>query len=233
MEKLMRPIAAGLAVLVLLAGCEYTKPVDNAVVRNLEWFSYLGGEDIRKSCGPGAQDRFRFVYNGIYTSQIRSYDVAVAPGGGADVSAFARSDPDLSRAIDITRIFSLWDGERANSIMVAREVAALRQALAKDRFLTDRPVGLRLPSNEFYWTAVACVDGGFHANAWLYPSDRYRTLNFPEVLLAHDRTGVGFYGARPTDQRDDDPTHYTGKYGSDPFFLELGENGFAGTDALL
>ena len=89
-----------LAVLAMtaltLTACEFTGAFDGAFSRNLKWFSYIGGEDLRKACGPGADDRFRFVYNGIYEKQIRSYDIHMLPEGKrASMAAFVRAEPDL------------------------------------------------------------------------------------------------------------------------------------------
>ena len=63
-------------VVLLLSGCERLGE-DHPVTRKLTWFSHLGGRDIRNSCVTGAPDRYRFVYNGIYVEQVRSYDILV------------------------------------------------------------------------------------------------------------------------------------------------------------
>lgn len=225
---------AGLAAL-LVGGCAYTGPAGNSVSRNLTWFSNIGGEDIRKACAPGAIDRYRFVYNGIYDKQIRTYDLHMLPDGrGAALSAWVRSEPDLSKANPILELGSLWGGKRTQSTLPLQGMSSLRAALAADGFQDRRPVDLRLPSNEFYWTAAACVGGRFYTNAWLYPSDRYKALKFPAILNEYDRTGVPFYAAVPVNDRDFDPTHNSGdKFGDEPFVVQLGPNGFVGTDGLL
>jgi len=230
----MRFIAALAAVSALLAGCEYAGPPDNAVARNLTWFSYLGGENIEKSCAPGAPDRYRFVYNGIYQKQIRSYDVSLLPGGrGASVSAFARGEGDLTQGLTVSQIGAIWGGTRAQAAMSPQGLADLRAALAADGMPGSRPSVLRLPSNEFYWTAAACIEGQFHTNAWLWPSERFMTLKFPAVLLAHDRTGIELYESRPFNKRDDDPTMDSGdKSPYDTFVVQLGPEGFVSTKGL-
>lgn len=227
-------VFAGLAV-ALLGGCAYTGAADNAVSRNLTWFSNLGGEDIRKACAPGASDRYRFIYNGIYEKHVRSYDLHMLPDGrGAALSAWVRPETDLTQAIPILQLGSIWGGKRAQSTLPLQAMTDLRTALAADRFRTFKPEVLRLPSNEFYWTAVACVEGRFYSNAWLYPSDRFKALKFPAILSEYDRTGVALYAAVPVNERDDDPTHDGGdKFGQEPFMVQLGPNGFVGTDGLL
>lgn len=225
--------SAAVAGLAALAGCQYAGPIDNPVGQSLTWFSYVGGEDIRNACGPDASDRFRFVYNGIYDKQVRSYDVRMLPDGrSAQISAFVRGEADLTRAFKVTEIGSLLSGKRARATMPIQGVSALRSALRTDGFRDFRPVGLQLPSNEFYWTAVACLNGRFHTNAWIYPTERFDNLKFPAVLHDFDRAGEPFYGARPVAQRDEDPrldTDY--EHNIRPFVLQLGPDGFVGTDA--
>mgnify|MGYP003667770843 CR=1 FL=1 len=203
--------------------------------RNLTWFSYIGGEDIRDRCGPGASDSYRFVYNGIYRKQIRSYDLRMLPDGrSATLSAWARAVPDFARPIPVLELGRQWDGTRAEATLPVQGVGSLRAALEADGLRGDRPDVLRLPSNEFYWTAAACVDGRFLTNAWLYPSARFESLRFPGVLKTYDRTGVPFYEARPVNRRDDDPNLYDGDQSEfAPFHVQLGPKGFVGTDGLI
>lgn len=221
---------------VALAGCQYAGPSDDPVARNFSWFDYLGAENIKAACGPGASDRLRFVYNGIYDNQVRSYDVRMLPGGrGASLSAWARGDGDLTKGVEITNLLSPWRGTRVNSVIDPQTVANLKAALEADRFTDFKPVGLRLPSNEFYWVVTGCLDGRFHANAWLYPSDRYKSLKFPAVLLEQDKTGVDFNGAVPLGKRDDDPTRVEGNRNpsDDVFWIQLGPNGIVGARGLI
>lgn len=216
-----------------LWGCQYAGPDnDNPIARNLTWFSYVGGEDIRKFCTPGASDEYRFVYNGVYEKQVRTYDIRVLPDGrSAAMSAWARGEGNLAQTRPIFQIGRIWSGDRAKASIPLGGLTELRSALKEDAFRSDRPAVLRLPSNDFYWTAVACVDGRFVANAWLYPSGRFKILKFPAVLAKYDGTGVPFRTARPVDQRDDDPTHYDRGESGKHFILQLGPNGFVGTNA--
>ena len=83
---------------IALAGCQYAGPPGNPVSRNLSWFDYVGAENLKADCGPSASDRLRFVYNGIYDEQIRSYDVRSLPRRrGATLSAWvSRREPELA-----------------------------------------------------------------------------------------------------------------------------------------
>ncbi|MGZ0245473.1 MAG: hypothetical protein ACKVH1_05760, partial [Alphaproteobacteria bacterium] len=91
---------ASVAALLALGACEYTGPAGDPVSRNLSWFDYVGAEGLRDSCAPGASTRLRFVYNGIYDKQVRSFDLFALPGGrGATMSAWARGTGDLTQGV--------------------------------------------------------------------------------------------------------------------------------------
>ncbi len=219
-----------------LAGCQYAGSSGDPFERNLTWFDYVGAENVKAACGPGASDRLRFVYNGIYDSQIRTYDVRALPGGrGASLSAWSRGDGDLTKGIEITNLLSPWQGKRVDSVIDPQTLANLKAALADDRFTGFKPVGLRLPSDEFYWVVTGCVNGRFNANAWLYPSDRYKSLKFPAILLEQDKTGLDFKRAVPVGKRDDDPGRHEGdrNVSDSVFWLQLGPNGIRSARGLI
>tara|TARA_R110002072_G_scaffold4504_7_gene31313 strand:+ start:1199 stop:1900 length:702 start_codon:yes stop_codon:yes gene_type:complete len=228
-------IIASVTAFLALGACEYTGPAGDPVSRNLSWFDYVGAEGLRDACAPGASTRLRFVYNGIYDKQIRTYDIFALPGGrGATMSAWARGTGDLTQGVGLSNILSPWQGKRVESVLDPQTTADLLKALDADRFRTFKPVGLRLPSNEFYWIVTGCLDGRFHANAWMYPSDRFKGLRFPAVLVANDRTGVDFRKAVPVNQRDDDPTRHQGNNNpaDEVFEIQLGPNRIVGARGL-
>ena len=226
-----RLIAAVLVVFVMLTGCEYSGSFDNPVSRNLSWFDYVGGRGLKEACGAGASDRLRFVYNGNYDEQIRTYDLrALSQKPGAVVSAWVRSAGNLANGVKFTNLLSPWDGDRVEGTMDRKAFAALRAALREDQFSGYRPVGLQLPSNEYYWLVTGCLNGRFHSNAWLYPSERFKTLKFPAKLLAGDHTGIKFRDPATAKIYEDYPIKTRGgRNPSDPSFLiELGANGIVG-----
>ena len=59
--------------MVILGACA-SLGEDHPITQKFNWFAHLGGADIRAACQSGAPDRYRFVYNGIYVEQVRSYD---------------------------------------------------------------------------------------------------------------------------------------------------------------
>jgi hypothetical protein len=224
-----------LTATLTIGGCQYAGPAGDPVSRNVTWFDYVGGEGLKAACGPGATTRLRFVYNGIYDQQIRSYDLHELPRGrGAALSAWARGDGDLTQAVVFPNLLSPWRGKRVESVLNPQAMADLRTALRQDRFTGFKPVGLRLPSNEFYWVVTGCIDGRFHANAWMYPSDRFKKLAFPAILQANDRTGIDFRKSRPVNQREDDPYRHEGNRSPDneTFQIQLGADGLVGARGL-
>lgn len=233
----MKNIAATVLLAVFaLAGCQYAGPSGDPVARNFSWFDYVGAENLKAACGPGASDRLRFVYNGIYDEQIRSYDVRALPGRrGASLSSWARGTGDWTRGVPATNLLSPWRGQRVNSVIDPQTLANLKSALRDDRFTDFKPVGLRLPSNEFYWVVTGCLDGRFHANAWLHPTGRYKSLKFPAILLQQDKTGVEFNGAVSVERRDEDSTRHESdrNVSDDVFWLQLGPNGIVGARGLI
>ena len=216
---MVRAFLMSTIVLVSVQACAYRGPVDNPVAGSLTWFSYVGAEDIRDTCARGAPDRYRFVYNGLYRHHVRTYDVvATGAGGPATLRARAREPANLAQGITLSDPFGPWRGKTAGSPLTAQDLGRLRQLLEKDGFFEPGPRGLRLPSEEFYWVASACVGGRFVVNAWRYPSDRFARLGFPRFLLERDRTGVDFYRARPEDER---PDGYRGAPGDDDIRLRI------------
>ncbi len=218
--------AGSLALALLaLAGCAYRGHIDQPITLKFTWFSYVAGDDIRAACAPGGQDSYRLIYNGSYTEQVRSYEVVgdgagggyyaarVMRGSGLDLNRFSVNDPQ-----------AVADWTVSRSRLTAADMSALRAALAESGAFANDAAGLRLASEQFYWTAATCRDGRFHFNAWLYPSDRYARLRFPAALLEHDRTGIAvnaprqvvpLEAARPVTRERDPKTHFNLRVGDD------------------
>jgi hypothetical protein len=185
--------------LLFLAGCtfpgltEIGGPSDNPFVRKFTWFSYVAGEDIQKSCRSGAADQFRFIHNAVYGEQVRSYDLMRAEDksyvlisrvvGNANLQQFSLnlSDPDL---------FAAWRPKVSTTPILAPELGNLVTQLGADGFFGQAPIGLELPSYGFYWVAVACHRGKYHLNAYSWPSPRYATIEFPNLLAKWNQTGI-------------------------------------------
>lgn len=187
--------ALALAGALIVASCAYQPGGgDNPVARNLTWFSYLNGDDIRGQCKAGAPDRYRFVYNGIYAEQVRTYDLTVE-GGGADPVLRIRV---LGRRGDIGRItldgpsavFSPWSGRTETVHLRPQDLARLREAMAAGGVFAPLAGRLELSSDSFYWVVAACRGGAFAFNAYRWPSPRFEAAAFPGLLLAWDPSGI-------------------------------------------
>lgn len=182
---------AGVAAILcgsLVASCAY-QPGDegNPFTRKFTWFSFIAGDDVRAACRPGAPDRFRLIYNGNWTEQVRIYEVrdGSAPVleqriiGAGSVTGLSFSDP-----------LAPWRGVTASAPIPPDEYAGFLRSLVQSRAYASPEDTLTLRSDGFYWTVASCHDGVFHLAAWLYPSDAFSHATFPAWLVAFDRTGV-------------------------------------------
>lgn len=208
--------------------------IANPLALKLTWFRYLGGEDIRQACGPGAPERYRFIYNGNYNEQLRAYEVVPQADGGAALTARVLTGSGIATTINLTfdDVLASWRWTTAQAALSRDELARLRADMSLSGLFGPAPVGERLYSNAFYWVASGCRGGVFSFNAWVYPSARYAALAFPEALLQFDRTGIAL---NPPRERDiDESFRATSARRAAPqnqapyFVMEIGANGLRG-----
>ncbi len=213
---------APIAAVLVLAGCAYDSGgMDNPVERRLQWFSFIAGADIRAGCGPGAPDRYRLVYNGFWREQVRIYEL----GEGGRLAAAVHGPADLW-SVRGGDLLAPWRGWRVETVLNPAQKSRFLDSLAASGWRDPPPLGARLPSDGFYWTAVACEGGRFRFNAWLFPSAAFGALSFPPVLEALANTGVAIAPA--------DPFAYVGKYdqphlAAERWFVTVGADGLTGT----
>ena len=216
-----------------LAACMADGVPGDPVSMKFQWFSYLDGADIRESCGPGAHDRYRLVYNARYNEQVRTYEVAVYEQSGRVVAR--ATSPGLSLyQTDAGLDFGWQTSERR---LDPGETERLRKALRESGVYDPTPVGLELLSWGFYWVVALCEEGRFHFNAFVYPSEAFERLSFPDFLFAHDGTGVRVNPPRPTPGGERFRALGGGPGGRDEFdrgfLLRVRENGLRGTTPLV
>lgn len=218
-----------LAALLCLSACAADGVAGDPISRRFTWFSMLGGEDIRNGCGPGAPARYRLVYNGIYTEQIRIYELWARPDGSAvlDTTVLA-GGVSLGPSI-FADLGALVGGRRDRAELSPDQSRDLQVAMQAGGVLSPPPVGLRLRSDAFYWTTAACVGGRFHFNAFDHPSPRFAALRFPALLFQLEGSGVAVNPPRPLDLG---PFELTGAHETGPgrksgprFLVEVGANG--------
>lgn len=213
-------IAAAFAA--ALAGCAAQGPVDDPIARNITWYSYLGGEDIRAACGSGASDRYRFVHNAVWGEQTRSYDVTARPGGGRQISRVFGSANLLS--FDPFDPQGPWRGQRSEVPLDPAAMARIARLLPGEEAV--RP-GTWLRSEDYYWAASACQDGRFIFRAWDSETRDFDGLPFLKVLLPADRTGVAPRPWKRLDLPPFDPVRTrrgTGQPTLQVFQVQVGDN---------
>jgi hypothetical protein len=232
---------AALLVAVVCASCAYTGRND-AISHRFTWFSYLNGDDIRKRCGPGALDRYRFVYNGVYVKQVRTYDIVPSQTtdgyvltarvlGPSDLSAVVINNPIDTITEDPLSLLAPFAGTSARIGLGGRDLDVLDQALTQSGFFQPPPKGLYIHSDDFFWIGVACIGGRLTFNAWRYPSPQFDALTFPALVFSWDETGIAVNPPRdlsPFQIYGDATTRDTVPH----FTLTVGDDGLEGVGTL-
>lgn len=180
---MIRSILSPFIVLLAFAGTASAQGIPtNPIGRTLQWPGIMAGDDIRAACVPGAPERWRFVYNAIYSEQVRSYDIA---GGMIETRVFDRL------GIGYMTTFSLADFIRGATSAVPISPEDQRRLLAV--WEADLPNAVKpgghLRADRFFWTSAGCRDGRFVVAAFAYPPDASTPFGFPLELARFDRSG--------------------------------------------
>src|SRR5882672_8830264 len=194
----VRGLAVALILGVALDACAYHGNFDDPIQRRFQWFSFLGGDDIKAACRPGSIDRYRFVYNGRYAEQVRAYELVGDGAGGGYLTARAMGGYANLAAVSLDDPMAPLRWKESRARLSAAAFNLFKQALEKDGFLQPpKTAGRRVSSDGFYWLASGCWDGQFHFGAWIYPSEDFQALHFPALLLARDQSGMAFNPPHP------------------------------------
>jgi hypothetical protein len=167
--------------------------IDNPLTRSFYWFRYVAGTDIREACAAGGPNHIRLVYNALWNTHVRAYDVSLAGGNGATMVTRVLVDIGDVSTIEVRDIGGLldpWRGKRAEVRLSQVEVAQLVAALEQSGGFGPPPAGLELPSNDYWWTVASCRNGRWGFAAYHYPTDKFARVHFADLLFAADRTGV-------------------------------------------
>lgn len=221
-----RTLLAAVACFVFIS-CTQGGYVENPIARTIGWFSYAGGRDIREACDKGANAQYRFVYNAIYTEQVRTYDVMPSADGGAAVLVSRVIQPYPALRVTLSEPFGPWRGVVKRTSVGQAEVQILRDALLGSAFYQTAPTGLRLRSDNFYWVVSSCEDGEFHINAFQAPTERFGRITFPAVLFGMDSTGVAVNPVRRLSFGASEPTLSVDRSAAKEvgFVLQVGRDG--------
>jgi hypothetical protein len=215
---MIRPLLLCLA----LAGCAASGIAGDPITRMLQWPEVMAGNDIRRACGPGAPERWRFVYNGSYAEQVRVYEIEA---GAVVARVFDRPNLALVGALEAQQVMR---GIDSRVPITPEEMRRLVATWEGDLALAVRPVG-HLRSDRFFWTTAACRDGRFTVAAFAYPADGASPFAFPEELARFDRTGRKVNPPRPVERDAGVLADYTpSRHGSDRaprFLLRVTEGG--------
>lgn len=192
--------------LLLTGACTYHGDAGNPIARSLSWYSYLNGDDIRQQCAAGAPERYRFVYNGIYTEQVRSYDLTTNAKGDnpvLQIQVLGERGQIGNIALDSpSGVLAPWSGQSETVHLRTVDLQNLRNAMQAGGVFQPLTKRLELSSDAFYWVVTACSGGTIHFNAYLWPSPRFEQAAFPNLLFAWDPSGVPINPPRHADPSD-------------------------------
>lgn len=187
---MIRPLLR-LAAFLALTGTAAAQGIPtNPIGRTFQWPDIMAGNDIRAACAPGAPERWRFVYNAIYSEQVRSYDIAESR---LETRVFDRL------GIGYMTTFSLSEFIHGAVSVVPIAPEDLRRLIAvweSDLPQAVAPVG-HLRSDRFFWTTAGCRGGRFVAAAFNYPPDGSTPFAFVPELARFDRSGKPGNPPRP------------------------------------
>lgn len=210
-----------LAVLISLSGCAYDGgDIGNPLTRKVQWYSFVGGDDIQAACAAGAPDQARLVYNAVWGEQVRIYewdanhpDLRIRVIGSGSLTGLSTDD-----------VLAPWRAAETQVALSAEARAGLDAALAEAGGFGPPAVGLDLPSHGYYWAAATCHRGQFTFTGWRWPSPEFSAARFPALLFAQD---PGRDGVRPpVDQGLDLQWEEDVRRGvAAPFLISVGRNG--------
>jgi len=195
-SKTRRGVIAVLG-LVLLSACTYSglsNDTGNPVTRKFSWFSYVSGDDIRAACVEGAPNQYRFVYNGIYDKQLRTYDLH--PTAGGDYELLSRVTEEASGRITTELgspdLLQPWRAIESRADLSAPELQDIQSALQASRYFEITAPEEDFASYEFYWAGAACVGGKYRFRAVKWPSAEYKDAALKDLLSPWDKTTIPF-----------------------------------------
>lgn len=195
----LQTIAVRLAALFLsgavLTACANESGAENPIARNLNWFSYVGGDDIRAACDVNGIDRYRFVYNGHYRREIRGYDL-VPVEGGAQLTSRARGRSGGIGRFSFDEPFGPWTLNKNVRTITNRQASLIVRALSEDAAKAPPAAGQNMQSYDFFWIVSACSRGKFRLVVFRWPKTDINALAFLPLLLELDQSGVPFGKAR-------------------------------------
>lgn len=217
-----------ITVYFILTSCATNGPASDPVVRNLRWFSYINGDDLRRACVAGTVDSYRFIYNSQWHKQVQTYEIVVARQPPATLTVQVFSPGSLVDAY-LDEMRGQAATLTASAALSSAELAQFRDKIATSGFGGPPPRGAWLRSDQFYWLGMGCENGQFRYHAWpidpLQPETDLAALAFPAMLMAHDATGVPMAQPHPLDLAPFDSVRARREGHMTLFRVQVGENG--------
>lgn len=189
----MATVGLALSFAVAASAQRVDRSVDMPVVRNINWFSYVAGDDIRKACHPGGRSQMRLVYNAQWREQVRTYEIFLQPDGTAGLGMGVLGKRGVVADITISRpadLLSPWKMIRGERILDAGETGELVGLFEASKAFGPPRDGLRLPDNDYWWTVASCRDGIWGFQAYHFPTDAFANVRFSERLFTWDNVPV-------------------------------------------
>jgi len=207
------------------------RTVDTLVVRSLNWFGYVGGDDIRAACAPGGRNRIRLIYNALWEEQVRAYELILQPDGTAGLTVGVLADQGNVSGFSIgggEDALNPWRMKRGQRLLDATEASELVGLLQASAAFGPPRDGLRLPDNDFWWTVASCRNGVWGFQAYHYPTDGFANVRFAEKLFALDNVKVAINRPRklePAEFRRDFDSKSVQRGRGDRWMLVVGKDG--------
>jgi hypothetical protein len=206
--------------------------VDMPIVRSVNWFGFVGGDDIRASCTRGSRDRVRLVYNALWEEQVRTYEIYLQPDGTAGLNMGVLADQGSVSAVTIAAgedALNPWRMRRGQRLLDAAETRELMGLLQASSAFGPPRDGLRLPDNDFWWTVASCRGGVWGFQAYHYPTDGFANVRFSEKLFALDNVKVAVNRPRKLEpaefRRDMNANSQRSASRADRWILVVGKDG--------
>ncbi len=186
-------IALVLAAAVPASAQRADRNVDPPIVRSVNWFGYVAGDDIRAACQPESRSHIRLIYNALWEEQVRAYDLFLQPDGTAGLEVGVLADQGVVATLSISNgadVTNPWRMKKAQRLLSAGETQGLLGALQASAAFGPPHDGLRLPDNDFWWTVASCRNGVWGFQAYHYPTDGFANVKFADRLWALDGVRV-------------------------------------------
>jgi hypothetical protein len=221
-------------VVIILSACSYQGGGDQPVIRKFTWFSYIEADDIRAKCKSSSNSQYRFVYNGVYNEQVRTYDIYQVEKGRYEIKINVTEEADVSSItlnLEDPDLFQPWNPRSSITNVSVKQINLLERTLKNVGFFVSSPPSGNLTSIDFYWVVSACTDQKFRQNAYIWPEEKFKNAAFPKLLSIWDFTDIPINPPRDTSNFSIYGTTETKNF-RNHFNLKFGSDGLLGNNLI-